>query len=113
MEVRDSAFGKGLFATKKYTQDEILFFLEGPISSFPTRETIHIGRNRHICDDYGIYINHSFTPTIFINHIAVVALRNIEIGEELVFNYNENEINMASPFYVENILVSGKESYFF
>jgi hypothetical protein len=34
-------------------------------------------------------------------------LCDIEIDDELFFNYNDTEINMANPFYVNDILVCG------
>jgi hypothetical protein len=110
MEVQNSktATGKGLFATKEYKIGEIVFILSGKLYDSPIRETIHIGNNTHIYDEFGIFINHSFTPNISINYLNVIALVDIFVGDELVFNYNETEIHMNSPFYVDNILVSGK-----
>jgi hypothetical protein len=114
MEIANSKFvdGKGLFATKKYLKNEIIFKLEGKIYDYPTRETIYIGNSKHIYDEFGIYINHSFDPNVWISHEnhSVVALSDIDIGDELTFNYNDNEINMANPFVVENKLVCGIQS---
>jgi len=39
-----------------------------------------------------------------------VAIRDIDADEELVFNYNDNEINMAAPFVVGGVLVCGSDS---
>lgn len=110
MEIQNSkiANGKGLFATKEYKQGEIVFILSGKIYDYPMRETIHIGNNKHIYDEFGIFINHSFTPTISIDGVNVIAALDICAGDELAFNYNETEIQMSSPFYVDNILVTGK-----
>lgn len=110
MEVRNSNIieGKSLFATKTYVKDEIIHVLTGKIFDKPTRETIHVGDNKHIYDEYGIYMNHSFEPNTYINDYSVIALCDINIGDELTFNYNENEIDMANPFYVNDILVKGK-----
>jgi hypothetical protein len=33
---------------------------------------------------------------------------DIQAGDELVFNYNDSEINMAAPFMVDGIPVCGK-----
>lgn len=110
MEIRDSKniTGKGLFTTKECKKGEVIYTLSGEIMLYPTRETIHIGNNEHIYDICGIFINHSFTPNVYIDGKNVVALRDVEIDEEVVFNYNDNEINMASPFYDNGILVNGK-----
>ncbi len=110
MEIKKSLRidGLGLFATKSYKANSIIFILEGEIFDEPSRETIHVGNNKHIYDKYGIYINHSFEPNICINGFQVMALIDISNGDELVFNYNDTEINMANPFYVGEMLVQGK-----
>lgn len=111
MEVRDATFlnGEGLFITKSVKKGDIVFTLEGDILNSPTRESIHIGNNKHIHDKYGRYINHSFTPNIYIDNLNVVALVDIDVNKEIMFNYNETEINMVCPFYDNNILVKGKQ----
>lgn len=111
MEIRNSLTipnAKGLFATKMYQTGEIIHQLNGFIYSYPTRETIYIGDNKHIDDKYGRYINHSFYPNIMIDQNQIIALCIILPNSELMFNYNENEINMSNPFYVNDQLVSGK-----
>ena len=110
MEVRFNAKinGNGLYATKSYKKDEVIFVLTGIEYDKPKRETIRINNNIHIYDEFGIYMNHSFDPTAYINQYNVVALVDINIDDEITFNYNENEIDMAAPFYVNNVLVSGK-----
>lgn len=101
---------KGLFSTEKYKKGDIVYILSGEVYSEPTRETIHIGNNKHIYDKYGIYMNHSFNPNICINERSLVALCDIQIDDELFFNYNETETNMANPFYVNGVLVSGNQN---
>jgi SET domain-containing protein len=109
MEINDTpSHGKGVFATIPYKAGDLVFILSGPIHDHPTRETIHIGNDRHIYDEYGKFINHSFVPTIRIEGERVVAATDIFIGDELCFNYNETELKMSSPFYVDDVLVGGK-----
>lgn len=98
----------GLYATKDYPIESIVFTLNGEIFDHPTRESIHIGNNQHIYDENGIYMNHSFDPTTRINGTQVVAIKNIKCGDELTFNYNETEINMAHPFEINGVRVCGK-----
>lgn len=107
MEIRNNILGKGLYATIPYIRNKIVFTLSGIEYDKPTRETIHIGNNSHIYDQYGIYMNHSFNPTTFINNYDVIAKVDINIGDELTFDYNQTEINMASPFVSDGILVEG------
>ena len=110
MEIRDNTIinGKGLYSIQSYKKGEIVFTLSGEIFDKPSRETIHIGNNKHIYDSFGIFINHSFNPSVYIDNVNVVALHDISIDTEITFNYNTSEINMASPFYVDNKIVSGK-----
>lgn len=110
MEIKKSNHidGLGVFVSKSYKKNDIIFVLDGVLVNNPTRESIHIGNNRHIIDKIGSFINHSFKPNIKIDGKNVVALKNIEIGEEIFFNYNDSEINMACPFHVNHQIVCGK-----
>lgn len=107
MEVKQNELGYGLYTKNSHKMGDIVFKLEGIEYDYPMRETIYIGNNKHIYDNNGIYINHSFKPTIYIDGYNVVALVDIKEGDELTFNYNENEINMANPFYVNGEFVCG------
>ena len=98
----------GLYATQPYAQGDVLFVLSGEIFANPTRETIYVGDGIHIHDPFGIYINHSFNPSVRIESYNVRAARDINAGDEITFDYNLNEIQMANPFYSDGILVSGK-----
>jgi len=100
--------GDGLYSTKSYLKSEIIYTLNGEIYDKPTKYTIHVGNNIHILDMYGRYMNHSFVPTTYIDKCNVVAMDNINCGDELTFNYNTSEINMATPFTVGDVLVCGK-----
>ena len=110
MEIKfcDRINGKGLFAKEKYTKRELIFTLDGPIKNEPDKYSIEIGVDQHITDKYGVYMNHSFKPTTKILGKKVIALTNINIGDELNFNYNDNESNMASPFDTDEGYVGGK-----
>ena len=55
-------------------------------------------------------MNHSFTPSTRIDGHNVVALRDIKVNDEITFNYNDSELKMANPFYVNNILVDGNDN---
>ncbi len=107
MEKRCNTFigGFGLYATRQFTKGEILHVLSGQILDHPTRESIHVGNNKHVIDPLGSWINHSFNPTIKIDSFKIIACRDIKVDEEITFNYNE--INMANPFIVEGIPVVG------
>ena len=55
-------------------------------------------------------MNHSFDPSCKIDGKNVVAVKNILIGDELCFNYNESETHMACPFEVNGVEVKGSVS---
>ena len=109
MEIIQSAVneGLGLHSTKNHTKGDIIFTLTGKIYSEPIRETIYIGNGQHIYDEYGIFMNHSFTLTTRIDGVNVYALEDIHPGTELSFDYNESEITMAAPFEVNGVKVCG------
>ncbi len=98
----------GLYTTNKYYKDNVIRELHGKLLLEPTMYSIHIGHGLHVEDDYGKYINHSFDPNTKIILNKVVALRDIDPYEEITFNYNDSEINMAHPFTDNGIEVSGK-----
>jgi len=100
----------GLYATQPYAQGDVLFVLSGEIFANPTREPIYVGDGIHIHDPFGIYINHSFNPSVRIESYNVRAARDINAGDEITFDYNQNEIQMANPFYSDGILVCGKSN---
>ena len=87
-----------LVSTKKYDEGVVIWKLTGAIVKKPTRTSIQIAEDQHVEDEHGIYMNHSFNPTTKIENGRVVAIRNINVNDELTFNYNENEQCMAFPF---------------
>lgn len=110
-EIKNSVIGeRGLFALKSYSAGETIFVLNGKILERPTRESIHIGNGMHIDDKYGKYINHSFLPTVWIDGKNVRALKEINCGDEITFDYNQSEINMACPFVANGIKVIGRNA---
>ena len=112
MEVKfcERVNGKALFSKKNISKDSIVFTLEGEILDKPTKYTIEIDKDKHILDENGIYMNHSFDPTTKIDNINVIALKDIKIGDELNFNYNDSETNMATPFQTSEGFVGGNQN---
>lgn len=112
MEIKKSKTidGLGLFSKKNVLKGDIIFTLSGQTLNNPTRESIHIGNNIHIVDEFGMFINHSFNPTAIISNCNVVANVDINIDDEITFNYNDSELEMACPFESNGILVSGNRN---
>ena len=55
-------------------------------------------------------MNHSFEPNCIIKDNCIVALKSINEGDELTFNYNDNETKIVCPFFDSktNIYVTGE-----
>ena len=68
----------------------------------PTYLTVQTGINKHITlsPNFLQYINHSCEPNVFFNtsSMELMALKNISIGDELVFFYPSTEWDMTQSF---------------
>jgi len=112
---------KGVFATKILQNNQIVHTLFGKTRITPSQTSIEIGKDNHIEDSIGRYINHSFNPSTRISGLTnrehtlqcgfIVSLRTIQVGDEITFNYNESESKLASPFHDREtgLIVSGKK----
>ncbi len=111
IEVRDNKGFKGVFATEPIAQDSVVFYLNGTITTQPTRYTIQLGPRKHLTfpsirktnDDLDYcwqYLNHSCEPNGYMStaEFTFRALRDIAPGEEITFNYLTTESEMAVPF---------------
>ena len=76
----------------------IIHYLSGIIRDKPTRTSIQISRDLHIEDKLGQYINHSCDPSVVIIGQIVITTRDMNNGDSITFDYNENEYNMSNPF---------------
>ena len=111
MEVREINNFKSLHATMNFKMGTSIYALRGHILDKPTKISIELDKNKHIEDIYGSYMNHSFNPTCKIEKGYIITLYDIMEGDELTFNYNDNETLMACPFIDNetNLYVSGKK----
>ncbi len=94
---------KSLLATKSFRRNDVIcFFSGGTVSSIPTYLTIQIGLNEHITlqPDFLQYTNHSCEPNVFFDTTSfeLIALKDINVGDELTFFYPSSEWNMDQPF---------------
>jgi SET domain-containing protein len=99
-----------LIANRPVVAGEHLFSIVGEQSGRPTKYTVQVGRGVHIDvpAEYGFeaildlfywrFMNHGCAPTVAIRGREVVALRAIDFGQEITFNYNTTEYDMAEPF---------------
>jgi hypothetical protein len=99
-----------LIANRPVGIGEQLFTIVGEPTGAPTRYTVQIEHDMHIDvpDEYGFeaildqfywrFMNHGCDPSVMIKGRAVVSLKPIGFGQEITFNYNTTEYDMAEPF---------------
>jgi hypothetical protein len=87
-----------------------LFKINGVLTNVPTRYSVQVGSNLHIDipESYGLkeiidqfywrFMNHSCEPNTLIRNQECFSLRSIDEGEEITFNYNTTEYELAKPF---------------
>jgi hypothetical protein len=82
--------------------DVIADFSAGTISAEPTYLTVQVGIDKHITlqPEFLQYINHSCDPNVFFNTttMQLVALKQIDAEEEMVFFYPSTEWKMTQAF---------------
>ena len=100
----------GIYSTQNYKIGDIVHVMSGKLLTIPTKKSIHIGNNMHLEDKFGQYINHSFEPNVMVENNKLIAIKDINIYDEITFNYNDNELEMASPFEDDGILVCGRKN---
>jgi hypothetical protein len=98
--IKEGIHGIGVFTTIAFKKGEVLFTMEGPLLDKPTRTSVQVGKNKHIEDITAGCINHSCTPNAIIDQKiqSFISIRDIHVGEEISFDYNQNEDILASPF---------------
>jgi hypothetical protein len=100
----------GILAVEDLQEGEVLFRIEGKRTNRPSPFSIQIEDGVHIDLEEGHnleeiidrfcwrFMNHSCSPNTIIRCQDVVGIRLIRPGEELTFNYNTTEWDMAEPF---------------
>ena len=102
---------KGVFSIRYFRKGSVVHSLSlENVSSSPTRTSIEIGPSRHAEDSIGRFINPACRPSCVIQDNYVIAIKNIYSGDEITFDYSENETCMASPFLCDccGKLIKGK-----
>ena len=105
LEIRTIKKGmKGLFSNRTFNKGEIVLLLKGNHFPFPTRTSIQVGKDKHIENYEGGHINHHCNPNANIIIIPdvepalVVSNKSIFEGEEITFDYETTESEIAEPF---------------
>lgn len=104
LAVRETNRGdKGLFATRAINKKEIIFTFIGKLVplSYPDPKALQVSETELLSSTVGYddFLNHSCEPNCYVRFgesVELVALRPIEEGEELSFNYNTTEYEMMT-----------------
>jgi len=98
IEIRDSKFGKGLFAKKDIEAGTILCKIKGQVLNFEQTvllkekesHTLQIDFDKYIlCEPPFLYSNHSCNPNCAVNsNLELFALQKIQAGKELFWDYS-------------------------
>lgn len=82
--------------------------LDGPLVDRPTRYTIQIGPDQHVDAEADPttgrghpnwrFLNHSCAPNTRIDGRSMIATKRIRAGDEITFDYETTEWDMAAPF---------------
>lgn len=87
-----------LIATKDIKEGDRVHTIAGQMMTIRTRESVEVD-GYHIDDPLFRYCNHSFNPNVRIEGGGeVIAIRDIKTGEEICFDYTENEKEISHPF---------------
>ena len=99
---------EGVITTIDVKSDNIVYEFRGRQIPDPTRTSVRICR-KHIEDDIIAYVNHSCTPSVRVDDMSyndwnmfgtysLISTGDIAAGEELTFDYNSTEDEVAYPF---------------
>ncbi|HEY2762526.1 MAG TPA: SET domain-containing protein-lysine N-methyltransferase [Pseudonocardiaceae bacterium] len=99
-----------LFAREPVPSGTSLFKVDGVLTDVPTRYSVQVGRSVHLdvsasCTSeeimdrfYWRFTNHSCEPNSMLRGREFLALTPIEPWQEITFNYNTTEYELAEPF---------------
>jgi hypothetical protein len=95
-------YGNALRVQRLIPSGSVLLSLEADVTrtKVPTATSIQVGIDEHIDGPPTLYLNHSCEPNVFVDAgtLTVVAIRDIEPGEDIQFFYPANEWHMSVPF---------------
>lgn len=100
IEIRDSKFGKGLFALEDLKAGTVLCKVSGKEKELTLAQTISLKEKEShaiqidfdrylLCESPFLYSNHSCNPNSAVNEkLELYALSNIKAGEEIFWDYS-------------------------
>ena len=110
IEVRTLTRGHGVFALTDLPAGAVILAFVGEEVATPNRRTLQLDDTRHLdipaaCSEAEAvtrfpwrYLNHGCDPNARVAGRDLVALRAIPTGEQIRFDYNTTEWELAEPF---------------
>lgn len=100
-----------LQAARLIKKGDVILELKGRVNPERTRYSIQVSKDRHIESEYSPenhsypeaqwrFMNHSCKPNAYLKFpgLELVALADIQAGEEIFYNYLSTELQLISPF---------------
>jgi hypothetical protein len=92
--------------TAPVKRGQVVLAIDGPTVSTPTRYTVQVGEGQHVDaearTDGGFpiwrFLNHACEPNTRLIGRALTAVRDLPVGQEVSFDYDSTEWDMAAPF---------------
>ena len=113
LEVKEENGIKSLVSKRSFAKGEQICFVEGEEIKNPNRYSVQVSASIHVnVKEPVMYINHKCDGNIELKERAFYALKKIQVGEEITFNYNDTERVLAEEFKCFRCgqLVKGNES---
>lgn len=103
---------RALVAVVPFKPGTVIRKLIGQEIDAPTRTSIQVKKDKHIEDEFGGFVNHSCNPSAMVKDGTLIATKYIDIGNEITFDYRQNEDTLASPFLCWECkkIISGKST---
>ena len=113
VEVRSANGFAGLFVVADVAAGSVVVPIVGVVEGAPSRYSLQVSECEHIvppieamisapeAENYRwCFTNHGCEPNVRVDTArrALVALRDLHAGDEVVFDYNSTEWSMAEPF---------------
>lgn len=89
---------------------DLLLRIAGVLTHAPSRHSLQVGPGRHLVPPPGLapddpspryawrYLNHSCDPNAVVSGRELIATRPVAAGDEVTFDYNTTEGELAEPF---------------
>lgn len=91
--------GNGVFIDSYAHRGQCIHTLTGAIKNSPCKYSVQVAANEHILDEpIGVNLNHSFSPSVYIEGKNLIAAHDLKPDDEITFDYNKNEAVVVSSF---------------